>query len=308
MDSQKINSILKYPEEVKFGHTVVLNEVIEKYPYFQAARAVQLKALNDQNSLQYNDKLKETAAYTVDRGVLFDFITSKVFEETFESNNLNSEENSAIDSVNTNSETLNQIEQQNFEATISNAENNSGIAVQNDEEIVSTRIISEEENTLQLTSAEAEQITDPELFEAKKTENITSAEALINKPLAFNKNEMHSFSEWLKLASLKPIEREEIALPIKEKKLIESELIDKFIKNTPKISPVSKNTPTTNLAKRSNTSSESLMTETLADVYLAQKNYKKAIQAYKILSLKNPEKSGLFADRIRAIEKLMNDN
>ena len=46
------------------------------------------------------------------------------------------------------------------------------------------------------------------------------------------------------------------------------------------------------------------MTETLARVYLEQKNYSKAIQAFKILILKNPEKSGLFADQIRAIEKL----
>ena len=50
------------------------------------------------------------------------------------------------------------------------------------------------------------------------------------------------------------------------------------------------------------------MTESLAKVYLQQKNYKKAIQAYKILSLKNPEKSGFFADQIRAIKKIMAQN
>jgi len=42
----------------------------------------------------------------------------------------------------------------------------------------------------------------------------------------------------------------------------------------------------------------------LARVYLEQKNYSKAIQAYKILILKNPEKSGLFADRIEEIKNL----
>ena len=50
------------------------------------------------------------------------------------------------------------------------------------------------------------------------------------------------------------------------------------------------------------------MTETLATVYLQQKNYKKALQAYHILILKYPEKSGFFADQIRAIEKLINTN
>ena len=48
------------------------------------------------------------------------------------------------------------------------------------------------------------------------------------------------------------------------------------------------------------------MTETLAKLYLQQQNYKKAIQAYKILILKNPQKSGFFADQIRAIKKLIN--
>ena len=46
------------------------------------------------------------------------------------------------------------------------------------------------------------------------------------------------------------------------------------------------------------------MTETLARVYLEQKNYDKAIRSYKILSLKYPEKSALFADQIKAIKKL----
>jgi len=53
---------------------------------------------------------------------------------------------------------------------------------------------------------------------------------------------------------------------------------------------------------------ESLMTETLARIYLEQKNYKKAIQSYNILSLKYPEKSGFFADQIKAIKKIQEQN
>ncbi|MGB5666612.1 MAG: hypothetical protein WBM53_07180, partial [Maribacter sp.] len=85
------------------------------------------------------------------------------------------------------------------------------------------------------------------------------------------------------------------------------ELIEKFIQDRPKMTPkeiVSKNI---NLAKPYTQSSDTLMTETLAKVYLQQKNYKKAIQAYKILILKNPEKSGFFADQIRAIQKLIKE-
>ena len=49
-----------------------------------------------------------------------------------------------------------------------------------------------------------------------------------------------------------------------------------------------------------------LVTETLAKVYIRQKHYKKAIQAYEILMLKYPEKSSFFASQISEIKKLAN--
>ncbi len=120
-----------------------------------------------------------------------------------------------------------------------------------------------------------------------------------DKPLEFTKNDTHSFSEWLKLTKAKPIERDEDILTRKDefKKMTKArkfELIDKFIQERLKIIPPNiekynqKEEPKKPFSNFS-TTSESLMTETLA-VYLQQKNYKKAIQAYKILILKNPEK------------------
>ena len=86
------------------------------------------------------------------------------------------------------------------------------------------------------------------------------------------------------------------------------ELIDKFIESNPKIVP-SKEAPVPPVSiDRQQQDNQSLMTETLARVYLEQKKYTKAIQAYEILILKYPEKSVFFADRISEIKTLQQNN
>ena len=61
-----------------------------------------------------------------------------------------------------------------------------------------------------------------------------------------------------------------------------------------------------NLASDYKFNKSELMTETLAKIYVKQKKIKKALYAYKILSLKYPEKSGLFADQIKKLQKKQN--
>jgi len=318
LNSENFTYLLANPQKLTSEDLDALADVIKKYPYFQSARALQLKSLKNQESFLYNDALKLAAAHTTDRDILFEYITSERFIQ-------------------------NEISQ-----TI----------LQHDTSINEIKVISEDisaqmddENALQLKveMQKAEDILNPELFQRKvqSITNLVKRENAIpeekheepptiletDKPLEFEKSDTHSFSEWLKLTKATPIER------IQDKKELESEnpsekvnikadsneqdeaeeqkewktrLIDRFIQEKPKITP---SETTGNTAKKGvdvndvsafPQSSESLMTETLAKVYLQQKNYKKAIQAYKILILKNPEKSGSFADQIRAIEKLIN--
>ena len=49
---------------------------------------------------------------------------------------------------------------------------------------------------------------------------------------------------------------------------------------------------------------DNLTTETLAELYFSQGHNERAIQAYKILSLKYPKKSSLFATEIKKLNKL----
>ncbi|WP_139958328.1 tetratricopeptide repeat protein [Flavicella sediminum] len=52
-----------------------IENITKEYPYFQLAKAIYLKGLKQNNNFKYNKVLKETAALTTDRAVLFDYIT-----------------------------------------------------------------------------------------------------------------------------------------------------------------------------------------------------------------------------------------
>lgn len=84
----------------------------------------------------------------------------------------------------------------------------------------------------------------------------------------------------------------------------EHQIIEKFIKEDPQIKPPKAELiDTENKAKKSAEDHYDLVSETLAKIYIEQMLYHKAIDTYKKLSLKYPEKSGYFADLIQSIEK-----
>lgn len=119
----------------------------------------------------------------------------------------------------------------------------------------------------------------------------------------------HSFTDWLKLTKLKPLEvqNKENSSNDKNLRIDKSDLIEKFIKNNPRIKKVSDASlkPSNPLKTRP---SQQMMTETLAKIYLEQKKYSKAIEAYNILILNNPKKSSFFADQIKMIQSLQENN
>lgn len=228
MNLTEFNDILINPSKIDKLFMDKIEPVLEAYPYFQAARMLHLKGLQNEKSFKFNDALKKTAAYTTNRSILFDFIITpnKIFEEKVNETISDLHKTISVNNKNTLSETLN-----------------------------------------------------------------------LGKPLVFDATETHSFNEWLQLKQIKPIERYDAKI---EKTV---DLIENFIKTNPKIKPL-KIIEKTTIANESIQENLSIMTETLAKVYLEQKKYEKAIKAYTILILKYPEKSGFFADQIRAIKNL----
>ncbi len=244
MDKKNYITFIEKPELISQEENLGLKNIIQQYPYFQSARALQLKVLKLQESYKYNNELKVTAAHTSDRTLLFDFITSDAFKE--------------------------------------------------------------------IPAKKPEKTTLKEkILPKKKTKKYSSTEEelTIGKPLSFNENETFSFNQWLQLSSKKEIVRANSTITEKKESSVESEkdaIINRFIETTPKISRPSKTNVSETKIVESKQNNQ-LATETLAKVYLEQKKYDSAIQAYKILSLKYPEKSGFFADQIKRIQILQNN-
>ncbi|MFM1879338.1 MAG: hypothetical protein RLZZ241_2204 [Bacteroidota bacterium] len=301
MKVSDFTQLLEYPGRLSTPLQIhQLDEVLAAYPWFQAARAMHLKGLKNLNSYKYNQALKLTAALTTDREVLFDFITSEVFNQ-----------NEIADAI-SGKASLKQMEVITEE-------------VFPDSEQSATVLEPTEEGALPQSSKDADKILNPHLFAAadpnialqlkeEAAAQKAKEELKLGQPLSFKKDERHSFSQWLQLTRLQTLDEPtpEMANSKSESNALENvdrekkfELIDRFIATNPKIIP---NRDSEESPKRVQTAPEldkkELMTETLARIYLEQGKFKKALQAYRILILKYPEKSSFFADQIKAVEKL----
>ncbi|ADQ82487.1 hypothetical protein [Riemerella anatipestifer] len=87
-----------------------------------------------------------------------------------------------------------------------------------------------------------------------------------------------------------------------------SQIIDKFIETNPSIAKVDKHTPIKEekefVIKEKGDDISHLMTETLAQLYVEQHLYTKAIEAYGILQNKYPEKVDIYAEKIEEIKQM----
>ena len=263
MNIIEFGNFLNHPQNITEQETTDLEIILNDYPYFQAAHFLYLNGLKNQNSFKYNNELRITAAYTTDRRVMFDYITSSDFNDRMPSEELSLSKVSSVDDLSFSEIKEGQIERKS--------------------------------------------IKEGELSDSSST-------LPIGKPIKFDLEENHSFNEWLQITSINPIQREDdhgmevVELPINiEEQSVSSktnfDIIEKFIASNPKIKP-DDSFSYSSQEFESGITKDSLMTETLAHVYLEQKKYDQAITAFTVLSLKYPEKNSFFANQIEAIKKL----
>jgi len=224
MNLTEFSSLSKNYDPLNEQQRLDLEKITYRYPYFQAAYALYLKSLKEQEKFNFDLILKKTAVISLERSTLYNWLYNE------------------LDSI-------------------------------------------ENENTG--TTKEKQEKTNISINQVKE------------KSLPVNLSFLE-WIEWTKNNSDYNIEDIDIVRPISDK----IELIDTFLKNKPKIPPLSSNSETENLSEEFKFNKEELMTETLAKVYVKQGKFKKALLAYKILSLKYPEKNSFFADQIKAIKDL----
>ena len=275
-------TLINNPNAINDKQTSSLEKIVTEFPYFQSARAIRLKGLYNEESFRYNYELKNTAAHTTDRTVLFDFIISDTFTR---------------------------IDKNLYEQKLAEI---------NDIDVDATELFFKEEKIgSRENSIEQSILTSIKEAAPEESFNLNSSieeKLKIGKPLVFSPNEKYSFEEWLQLSKIHPIVRknivpkEEITTSIDPEKQKKLALIDRFIEANPKIPPIKKEAESIFKLEPSSENSPYLMTETLARVYLEQHKYDKAIQAYEILILKYPEKSSFFANRISDIKILQQNN
>ena len=355
MNINTLHTYLADPTQIKRSDIQELKQLLEQYPYVQAIRSLYLKALYSNESTSYNQELKKTAAYTLDRDILFNFIVSDDFtvyrplelpkeeeqqpeataplptdkQDVKENKDREPEQNisALLESI---SKVAYAITKEDRRSVEENPKQQESIA-EPTVEPTNVSVATTYESTVLTLDQQKQRENDEQSPEEIRTESpveVLENKLEIGKPLAFEAEEKYSFQEWLQLSKQQPIlrdsstesddspqeEPEKLEIITKDEKKFQESLekkqamIDKFIETNPKIIPTKKATASPINIELSLQENTSLMTETLAKIYLEQKKYQKAIQAYEILILKYPEKSSFFANQILDIKALQQHN
>tara|TARA_B100000767_G_C19778313_1_gene544164 strand:+ start:5418 stop:6179 length:762 start_codon:yes stop_codon:yes gene_type:complete len=250
MTSNEFSALSKKFDPLSEEQRMSLEKITYRYPYFQAAYALYLKTLKEQEKYNFDLILKKTSIISPDRSRLYQWIYDNKTTKT--------------------------TPQKLAKKSVPNSE------------------------------YEIEKMVETVEVKQPVKEKEVKEKTTVEKPFAAEKQKIPtnlSFLEWLEWSKSNTVEDYENLLPTNSFK-DKIRLIDTFIKNNPKIPPVSPNVPKQNLSKKTKFNKEELMTETLAKVYVKQQKFKKALLAYRILSLKYPEKNSFFADEIKVIKEL----
>lgn len=284
---------MRHPEKVGSDDLQELEVLVNRYPYFQTARMLYLKVLYLQAGTRFMHELKRSTVHITDHKQLLHYlnllpgthlrnVTSAPHDVPAEAaiytqDELSTESNASPDTTGKTTDATDKEEESivslNFEALQDKtAETPSHPA--------SGHIPDIKPLTLDLETEDSEANDDTFVIP-----EIISAGYSLTEEEDFSDSERHT-----------------------DTKNKNDRLIDSFIENSPSIPKASETSEDTrDLSEENPYAQDELFTETLAKIYTKQKLYDKAITTYIKLSLKYPEKSVYFANRIEKIKEIINN-
>lgn len=288
-------------------HGEELGELVSRFPYASSLQLLYTKSLKDTDAVLFNSQLHDCAVKVSDRKRMYEFIHQQELIEVIQ------KVESQIEGI--------EEKPIAFEDKTSNAKSQEGTIEQhlevlkdeqdelNEEDI--SEVIGEKKKGVdeleQLIISEAinysiQSEVDSEVQDVSVVEedSVEEKEEIKEKQVRNISSEKHSFVDWFSVS-----DEEKVHTPRKDSELVN--LVDTFIKKyendkSQENKEISFYSPE-NVARLSLVDSEEFVTETLANVYVKQGLFSKAIRIYEQLILINPEKKTFFASRIRFLKE-----
>jgi len=279
-------------------------ELIDIFPYFQCAHMLLLKGLQNNADVKFEKQLRNSAIHIADREVLYYLLNNKpalsaskeevISESPVSGENGFDHQQTVIESA------------KNSEQLISEIEKNSGTEQKEQPEdfqqlhshsiLISSEAETSESEEVMLVMDEETSPDDDKVFymdpgfAVPDNSDLLELDSDEGRPLSNVKNDN--------------LQEQSSGEAGRKKNHLQADLIDKFILANPRIEPVRdfSRIPDGDISKPFGEREGGFVTETLARIYINQGYYSKAIDIYKELSLKFPEKSSYFATQIDLVK------
>lgn len=278
------------------NENITLNNVealISQYPAFNTAYLLKSYLLQKENQSLLNFQLPHLATHIKDRAILHSLLYENKLKIKSKDSKPTVKENIEVEAVKEQFEEVKATEEQR----------------RREEELQQEKIA--KQKRLELLKAEQEKLQAEREKKAIEIKPIQAKKFNVKKAVISNEN---SFLNWLKEQKasnkkeiVEPKAKEEVveSIPIDTSMQVEAEMHQEIKQSTDPLESFVSAQILRKKKKRKNSQKQVIVSETFAEILSLQQKYTEAIEVYRLLSLKYPQKSVYFATQIKKLEKYL---